>query len=315
MYTTDQILSGIKRPKKIAKELRKQSGTFQNRLFGCDIMSEEWDNLIILDACRFDLFNDVSNLEGDLTSKRSKGSATQEFVLNNFTGKEFFDTCYVTSNPYVSIHASEAFYKLVNVWKEGWDEDTGTVLPHTMVKTAINEYQENSDKRLVVHFMQPHHPFLGQTAEENFSTFNGNAKSRKAALGESANTDTTHVWEALEKDKVSVETVTKAYAESLKEVLPHVEELVEQLDGKTVVTSDHGNLLGEKPHRINFPKKPRYGHPDFSTADSLVKVPWLELPFENRRQIKRDTPNQESTPQPDSPNEDIDQRLEALGYK
>ncbi|WP_076431619.1 sulfatase-like hydrolase/transferase [Haladaptatus litoreus] len=281
-------------------------------------MSEDWDNLIILDACRYDLFKSVSNLEGDLQSKRSKGSATQEFVRNNFTGNEFYDTCYINSNPYVSIHASKSFYKLVNVWKNGWNDDIGTVLPQTMVDFALEEYQKNKDKRLVVHFMQPHHPFLGPTAEDKFSAFNGNVGSRKSALGESANsTESLHVWEALQNNSISIETVSKAYRESLEEVLPHVRKLADEIEGKTVVTSDHGNLLGEKPHRINFPEKPRYGHPDFSTAQPLVKVPWLEMPFKTRRKIKRDRPEHASVSNQggSDDNNSVNQRLEALGYK
>ncbi|GAA0240345.1 hypothetical protein ACFFQF_30560 [Haladaptatus pallidirubidus] len=166
--------------------------------------------------------------------------------------------------------------------------------------------------------MQPHHPFLGPTAEEKFSSFNGNVESRKSALGKSANqNESLHVWEALQNNNISIGTVARAYRESLEEVLPHVKRLVDQIEGKTVVTSDHGNLLGEKPHWINFPKKSRYGHPDFSTSEPLVKVPWLEMPFENRRKIKKDQPKHDSLSDTELADEDNDvsERLEALGYK
>lgn len=57
----------------------------------------------------------------------------------------------------------------------------------------------------------------------------------------------------------------KAYEKNLEQVLEHVEELSNILEGKTVVTADHGDLLGENG---------LYGHPGNSNLKVLRKVPW-----------------------------------------
>ncbi len=51
------------------------------------IFSEPWDNLIILDACRYDVFEEVfkkRNMKGKLEYRISRGSWTVEFLLENF---------------------------------------------------------------------------------------------------------------------------------------------------------------------------------------------------------------------------------------
>lgn len=39
-----------------------------------DVMIEDWDTLVLLDACRYDTFADISTLEGDLRAADSKDS-------------------------------------------------------------------------------------------------------------------------------------------------------------------------------------------------------------------------------------------------
>lgn len=48
---------------------------------GFDPMAEDWDLLIVLDACRFDSFRDAFNryFEGELREVRSRGSCTPEW--------------------------------------------------------------------------------------------------------------------------------------------------------------------------------------------------------------------------------------------
>lgn len=58
------------------------------------------------------------------------------------------------------------------------------------------------------------------------------------------------------------------YRNSLRYVLEELEELIEELDGKTVITADHGEAHGEWGLR---------DHPHSVYIDSLVKVPWLEV--------------------------------------
>ena len=66
---------------------------------GIDIMDRDWDNLLILDACRYDLFDEVFPHNGNLDSIVSRGSDTPEFLESNFVGRSFHDTVYVSANP------------------------------------------------------------------------------------------------------------------------------------------------------------------------------------------------------------------------
>lgn len=43
---------------------------------GVNVVDEEWDNLIVLDSCRYDAFEEVNSLQGRLMKKTSKGTTT-----------------------------------------------------------------------------------------------------------------------------------------------------------------------------------------------------------------------------------------------
>jgi len=61
----------------------------------------------------------------------------------------------------------------------------------------------------------------------------------------------------------------KAYLDNLHIVLKNAQALCEKLDGKTIITSDHGELLGEKG---------LYGHgPPLPRHEKLLTVPWFIL--------------------------------------
>lgn len=47
-----------------------------------------------------------------------------------------------------------------------WDREAQTVLLEDMVEKAINIHKENPDKRLVIHFVPSHLPYVGEKAGE-----------------------------------------------------------------------------------------------------------------------------------------------------
>jgi hypothetical protein len=108
-------------------------------------------------------------------------------------------------------------------------------------------------------------------------------------------------WDASNED------IWDAYRENLRMVLPHVENLLGELEGKTVVTADHGNMIGERGTPIPISE---YGHPRWIYADELVTVPWLTHRNGTRRTITAESGNSSNVA-----SENIQQRLEALGYK
>jgi len=228
---------------------------------GLYIMEQEWDNLIILDACRYDIFEkyvDHLGIKGELRKVISRGSSTTEFLKENFSGKKFMDTIYVTANPYVSIMLKGVFYKVIDVWRDYWDYELGTVPPEPVTKVALEIKALYPEKRLIVHYMQPHSPFIGEYRVKG-----------------------SFVEVALKHGR---KVVMMSYESNLRLVLPYIRYLLNKLDGVTVVTSDHGNACGEKALGIF----PIYGHPTGVYIPALVEVPWFVIKSKRRHKYKHE---------------------------
>ena len=271
-------------------------------------MEEDWDNLIILDACRYDMFKVVNDIKGQLEYRISRGSATNQFLKENFKGKVFFDTIYVTSNPMVNYHIPNSFAKIISVWEKGWHEKYGTVLPDTMVEFARMANTMFPNKRLIIHFLQPHYPFIGKVSRVKIGEHEG-LKSRNF-FRDNMEKDhrTQEIWNMLRIGKVSKNDVWEAYNENLRIVMGHVKNLIPNLEGKTVITSDHGNLFGEMV--LPFPVR-YYGHTSGIFHRNLVKVPYFIPPFTSRKTIVvSDTMGKTDSIK----NVDLEKKLEALGY-
>lgn len=271
------------------------------------IMAEDWDNLILLDGCRYDLYETVHTFDGEPDYRISPASATPEFLKANFAESAHHDTVYVTANPmYRRLPLGEAFHAVIDVWDDHWTDGLNTVRPSKMVEVTTRAHEQYPDKRLLVHFMQPHYPFIGDLADE-LGDHAGIELAYRQVTGGPAARDAPTVWERLERGEVSRELVWAAYRENLELTLPHVESLLDRLLGKTVVTSDHGNLLGERP----FPFAARlYGHPNGVHCDELCKVPWQEFEGLGRKEVISEPPAErqaEETPQ-------VTERLADLGY-
>lgn len=262
---------------------------------GVDIMDRDWDNLLILDACRYDLFEEVFPHDGKLDNIVSRGSDTPDFLESNFVGRSFHDTVYISANPQTEhIGIGDCFHAYVRLWESDWDEDSHTILPEVVADRAIETAEQYPDKRLIVHLVQPHYPFLGETGKQiAHRTITGDGIIEDDRGYES-------VWRRLEAGEIDEETVWKAYRENLEIAIPAVQRLAKNLAGKTVITSDHGNSFG----RLGI-----YGHPGRCYLQCLTLVPWLELDTENRKQITSDPPQERV-----APDTDVTERLQDLGY-
>lgn len=246
------------------------------------LVAEDWDTLLVLDGCRYDLFAEANTLPGRLEYRISVGSATAEFLESAIEGHRFHDTVYVTANPMYALRGlDDVFYDVVAVWRHAWDDRRKTVLPGAVADATLAAARRHPTKRILAHFMQPHYPFVGPTAAELGDQSGFELSYRKATTGQ-AERDGSTVWELLEAGAVARDTVWRAYRENLEVTFPHVERLRRDLAGKTVVTSDHGNMLGERP----FPLGPRlYGHPGRIHCAELRRVPWLVFDWEERAEV------------------------------
>jgi len=227
--------------------------------YGTNVFDREWDVLVVLDACRADLLRSVGaggNLLDDVGSIRSVGSSSSEWLENTFDGRpETGRTVMVTGNTWTDRYVdADAFAALDEVWKYAWDDDLGTVPSSAVTDRAIAMARRRTPARLVVHYMQPHHPFVADPIAGD----EGMART-------SAHSDTVSPWVLLRRGEVTAERVWEAYEATLRDVLPEVATLVENVEGRVAVTADHGNLFGEWG---------LYGHPMHTPVPALLTVPW-----------------------------------------
>jgi hypothetical protein len=177
-----------------------------------------------------------------------------------------------------------------------------------MVDETINTYSKYPNKRLISHFMQPHHPFIGDLGKILMPNQTGFNNDRYEAADRSSKklSETLTAWDYLENGDVSEQEVWRAYKENLELILPYVRQLNNNLNGKSVVTADHGNLINDW---VGLSKLS--GHPSGIHVDELVKVPWLIMePTGPRRDINLSDEN----PHLKDISSDVDERLDHLGY-
>ncbi|MUV50090.1 hypothetical protein GJ630_10500 [Haloarcula sp. CBA1122] len=304
MYRLSQLKSGIKHPRLILRELNRYYFTqlktkpYNNR--GIEIFDEDWDNLLLLDACRYDIFDEIHSLPGHLEQRESKASETVGFLTSNFSDKDLRDTVYVTANPQLYRHWDEIepnLHEIINVWDQaGWDDELGTVRPETTTEYAVQAAEEYDDKRLIVHYIQPHYPFL--TTDVTFDK--GHLESEE---------DEENLWYRKLYGELDIEAneLWNLYTETLKQTLPHVERLIKSLQGRSVVTADHGNMFGERSFPIPIRE---WGHPHSIFTEELVSVPWLVVGSDERREIVAE--DHVATTDIAS---DVSDRLQQLGYR
>ncbi|WP_280537346.1 sulfatase-like hydrolase/transferase [Halopenitus sp. POP-27] len=279
-------------------------------------MSQDWDYLIILDACRYDAFAEVADLGGNLKYAISKGSHSIEFCEKNFAGNEYYDTVYVTANGYGAQISQNVFYDLIFTDESDAVPEVDVLhssseglAPRTVANAALDAYSKHPNKRMIIHFMQPHGPYLGSTAEdlrnrvadEGLKVIARDSENIKKYDTSNSNVVST-LGGAARKGYISNDELRSVYYENLEIALQYVRLLIDELNGKIVVTADHGELLGEHD---------TIGHPKYKYYKELRKVPWLVINTHNRPDIISDKPT-ESTMIDEAIVED---RLRALGYK
>jgi hypothetical protein len=287
---------------------------FQRKVLnkGTNVMEEDWDNLVILDACRYDVFEQKSTLPGTLTSKVSVGSGTPQFLHRNFDGIDFSDTVLITATPHsTDINPGVEFHERIRVYEDGEPPfpdahpEYEVVLPEQMGDAVVDAAEEFPNKRIIAHFLQPHAPFIGETGEEIFS-------------------EEILYSDRLKNGEISAADARRAYEENVELILPHVERSLESLPGKTVVTADHGEMfgkLGVYGHAYRYPEWDPEAIRDTESRSNhrfgrlylrdLVEVPWLTTHNGERKEITRGSADDEDR---EVEEEKTREQLRNLGY-
>jgi hypothetical protein len=271
--------------------------------FGESVYERDWDVLVVADACRPDLLAEVAD-EYEYTRGydpaadvfTSAASMSSEWMEKNFgadRADEVARTAYVTGNPFSRDLDADRFALLDEVWRYGWDDEFGGIPPRPVTDRAIATAREGDYDRLIVHYMQPHVPFRSGEFDTGH-TFD--------AIGDPEDHEK-YVWYRLRDGEVDREAVWRAYRDNLRWVLDDVALLRSNLDAdRVVLTADHGNALGEWGC---------WEHPPYAPVPALKRVPWVETTATDDGEYEPSTDRRDERVADD----DIEQRLSALGYK
>ncbi|WP_136718384.1 hypothetical protein [Halorientalis salina] len=302
---TEQIRRGLREPHLVLRQvnewfydLHSEYADDRDRL---EFFEEDWDNLLLLDACRYDTFASVHDLPGQLDARHTDSSSTIEFLKRYVDEQDLTDTVYVTANPQhyrkqERDYISADFHDVIEVWQEdGWDDAFRTVRPETVADAAERAADRYPDKRLLVHFLQPHYPYIGPTGQDAFDN------------------DSLDFFNKVLNGEIEVEdrTLRKAYQENLEAALPSISRLLGSLSGRTVVSADHGEMFGERAFPIPVRE---YGHPTGIHTPELTEVPWLVSDNGPRRSITAGDSESDADDRDDVASEVVEERLRDLGY-
>lgn len=305
MYGIEELRRGLRRPREALMEVnavynRQKHGAYYNP-DGVDIFEEDWDALAIMDSFRYDTFAERSDLPGKLESRTSRGGGTVEFLFGNFDDRQLHDTVYVTANPQFYRYREDLgteFHDVWNVWQNRWDDELNTVDPEEMTGVCLEAAAEYPNKRLLFHYNQPHPPFIGPTGRK--LDMGTEPDHRRRFIAEFLN-DIFHEF-------ASREEFRKAYEENADMALDAAAELLDGVEGRFVVTADHGEMLGERaaPLPVRY-----YSHRIGVHVEELTKVPWYIHESDNRPSIEAEVGE---TMDESATAETVGERLRDLGY-
>ncbi|MFB6192552.1 MAG: hypothetical protein ABEI11_04435 [Haloarculaceae archaeon] len=292
--TADRVRSdGVDGLRTSAREFRVGVARRAQWLYdsGEPVYERDWDLLVVLDACRFDLFTEVADeydyVEG-YEPYESPASLSARWMRLTFAPEyddEVARTVYVNGNPGSADNAPdpERFLYLDDVWEYAWDDERGTILPEPLTDRAIALGREYDPDRMIVHYMQPHYPMVPEPFEETDGRTGRN------------------VWDVLREGEADRDEVWRRYRGNLQYVMDRLPQLLNNVDAEEVViTADHGNLLGEWGLYGHFGKVP---HP------ALRRVPWARATATDTAEYEP-----ELTPPDRSTDRAVETKLRDLGY-
>ena len=263
--------------------------------------------LIVLDACRYDMFVDIApeylTFE-QLKPVKSEGRNTFEYVAHCWPD-EYDDVAYISAatpvnsdsrdkyerdtlrlyNGYVP---SEHLSHIRDVWRESWNENIGITPPTPVTDAAL----DTDSQRVVAHYFQPHAPFIGR------QSLLGHANNANSSPMEGEAVDAP-VWQRAKWGDVTRAQLKAVYKSNLHRVLRDVCRLVEGTTIENVaIMGDHGEALG---------KYGIYAHPPLEHPNTR-KIPWGIV-----RGVT-DYPDSNERSPTDVSGVDVESRLSDLGY-
>lgn len=275
--TLSQFANSVVRPESLLNTITSRYS------LGTNIYESDWDLLVILDTCRVDALQVVSDEYDFLTevdSIWSVGSCSREWVQKTFVDEykdQISRTAYVTANPWVervlddgqyleagwpnwSTLSIDALGHVDHVWKAREENSSrahleATSAPEFVTDRAITYAREENPSRMIVHYVPPHHPYVAN-----------------ALSGRSLEPHEKNPFKLL-REGHEFNPIWEAYLDELRWALDWVEVLLSNVDApSTVITSDHGDAFGEYG---------LYMHDPALLDPNVKRVPWATTTAEN----------------------------------
>ncbi|MFB6208969.1 MAG: hypothetical protein ABEJ56_02405 [Candidatus Nanohaloarchaea archaeon] len=278
---------------------------------GQNFLEEDWDYAIIFDAARYDVFSQLYDdyFEGELEKRKSRASATPEWAAKVFEGRHRMN--YFSTNPFINsigmslrqvgdvnydVVPADHITNIIDLWDVAWDDEIGTVRPEDVNRQFRKRRDDLDGARTVIHYMQPHVPFLGRGKgrlnahlKKSFSKLKTNGGTNGVISDQIAEVMPDIIsrmedmelfmklglYSSLDKRSLlqvvsgeSTEKLMEFHRENQRKVMEEAKKLVEDLEGDVIITSDHGDAFGEQGV---------WGHHIEKHIPPLVEVPWLEV--------------------------------------
>lgn len=324
----NKIFKGIKNPAKGVEYLLGWPALMMSSrgLLGTNILSTDFDLIILLDTCRVDALRSVADeyaFLNNIKSKTSVGGTSGEFIAATFT-TEYEDlignTAYLASNGYakivleeggkddfedMNVHVDPRFHSSLLSWDTVSAEKLGR-LDHLWKYEAKGEDGEFGHSE--GHSPPKYVTDSGIDADRNdnyekiilhynqpHSPYTSNALEEQRLLKEYEKDPFEYIRKTGDK-----ETVYQTYLDELRSVLNEVETVLHNVDRERVlITADHGEAFGEFGI---------FGHSWGSVHPHIRKVPWVETTAKDENEYEPEIVDNSS------PERTVEETLEALGY-
>ena len=249
----------------------------QGRLIYQFFSSNDKALLLILDACNWKVLS-LLRPQWKFDVVLSRGSSTSDWLKRTFTSP-LKDVVYISANPYTYLlkEIRGKFKRIVDVHMMAWNEKLNTVHPRSM-NVLVKENLIAGEKKIIVHYLQPHAPFLGDTWLNNYShDFRKEVKELRIYY-------LARMYPSARKEFV------RAYVQNLNIVLKYVDELIsfsKKFDKhfKVAISADHSEILKGAFNPFHKFRKRIWlwlsgvfrfvGHENNSRLKELYEVPWV----------------------------------------
>lgn len=200
------------------------------------LLDETIDPIIFIDCCRYDLFELVNWIEGDLEKVWSLGSHTHE--TSRRLDELNLDRALISAHPAIKMKKIDPLdYNLITE-ELHWH-------PYNITNSYKLRKRAQPDSKYILWYVQPHEPFHGKVTW----TRKDWVLLGKGIIGA--------------KEKKGAEFLIKGFASNLDFILKHIDRYIEP---PYVITSDHGEMLGEND---------KWAHQEGWNDPEVREVPWF----------------------------------------